>query len=125
MAEATKSTRTVTTTEESFTLTLAPAEFDWLKGVVGNTVSVNGDPGERVWAAMKSPAAVETGTYTHKGVTYDLKAEYLDTSHDVWEFTGERDSAGVPLMSCAIGGDTYENWPLTRVADHYRTLRKI
>lgn len=121
MAEVTKSTRTVTTTEETFTLTLSTEERSYLLGLLAPQPSSG--PGSALYNALLFPANGDT--YEYKGVTYDLTAEYLDTSSDAWHFTGGRGEDGVPLMSCQAGEEGYENWPLSRVADQYLTLRKI
>ena len=50
-------------------------------------------------------------------------------SDDVWYFTGERNSVGVPLVSCRLDPDDevheYANWPLTALHVHYDTLTRV
>ncbi|MFF8473863.1 phiSA1p31-related protein [Streptomyces sp. NPDC015414] len=120
MAEATQSVRTVTTEVKTFTLTLSPEEFEWLKDVVGAAPFTA--TSRSVWEAVKSPANGDV--YTYEGVSYDLTAKYLDTSGDTWEFTGARDSSGQPLLTCPGAGDGYANWSLRRLVAQYITLRK-
>ncbi|MEU4005652.1 phiSA1p31-related protein [Streptomyces albidoflavus] len=132
MAEATKTTRTVT--EETFTLTLSADEFRYLKGLVGGEHEGSGGGANgRIYAAMTrnlraNEVTPEPTTYTVWGVVYDLSAEYRDTSDDLWYFTGERNSAGVPLVSCRLDPDEvheYANWPLTALHAHYDTLTRV
>ncbi|KOG22013.1 phiSA1p31-related protein [Streptomyces viridochromogenes] len=119
MAEATKSTRTVTTTEESYTLTLTPQEYAYLTALVGDQPRGHGDGASgTIWDALLTPANGDQ--FTHNGVTYDLTAEYLDASGDRWKFTGARDSNGQPLISCLVEDSAgYQDWPLSRFVETY------
>ncbi|MCI3271044.1 phiSA1p31-related protein [Streptomyces cylindrosporus] len=119
MAEATKTTRTVTTTEERYTLDLSAQEFSYLKGVIGDLPTGDGDgASRRIWNAMQSPANGDM--FEHQGVTYDLKAEYLDASGDRWKFTGARDTSGQPLISCLVEDTSeYQDWSLSRFVETY------
>ncbi|WP_406226407.1 phiSA1p31-related protein [Streptomyces albidoflavus] len=76
--------------------------------------------GTLIWATKVGPT-----TYTVDGATYHLSAEYRDTYGDVWYFTGERNSAGVPLVSCRGSENDYVDWPLTRLHSHYDTLTRV
>jgi hypothetical protein len=119
MAEATKSTRTVTTTEESYTLTLNAAEYRYLYDLIGSQPGADGDGASRsVWGALKAPASGDH--FTCKGMAYDLTAAYLDASDDLWRFTGARDSNGEPLISCMVEDSAgYQDWPLSRFVETY------
>lgn len=130
MAEATKSTRTITTTEETFTLTLSPEEFEYLKHLIGEQPGADGNGASvRIWEALKAPTgAHDADRFTFKGVEYDLKADYRDPSGDLWRFTGARDANGEPLISCLLeDADGYYDWPLSRLVSTYsygRGLRR-
>ncbi|WP_030695065.1 phiSA1p31-related protein [Streptomyces albidoflavus] len=76
--------------------------------------------GTLIWATKVGPT-----TYTVDGTAYDLSAEYRDTSGDVWFFTGERNGAGVPLLSCRTDDDECTGWSLIRLHDFYDTLTRV
>lgn len=56
---------------------------------------------DSVYAAEveKIDSASEANTFTHDGVTYDLSAQYRDSSGYVWSFTGRRNPVGVPRIT--------------------------
>ncbi|MGV9659116.1 phiSA1p31-related protein [Streptomyces koyangensis] len=129
MAEATKTTRTVT--QDVYTLTMSPAEYDYLKTLIGDQHANDGDGASgRIWKALKAPAEAAASTYTVDGTAYDLSAEYRDAADDVWYFTGERNEDGVPLMTCrlsdrdGINPANFQDWPLTRVLAEF-TLNRL
>lgn len=64
MAEATKTTREITTTEESFTLTLSAEEFAYLRNLMGNQPGGDGNGASvRIWDAMKAPTDPASQTF--------------------------------------------------------------
>ena len=129
MAEVTTQEREVTVKETRYLLDLSADEFEFLKGLVGDTpVGDSGDASSRLWQAMKSPAQAPAApgpgvrAYVYKGAVYDLSAEYLDSSSDTWKFTGQFEADGMPLMSWtgSVEGDiTYRNRTLADVLRIY------
>ncbi|WP_432118502.1 hypothetical protein [Streptomyces sp. bgisy032] len=61
MAEVTKTTREITTTAETFTLTLSAEEFAWLKDLIGAQPAsgISRD----IWEAMKAPTDAQDQTF--------------------------------------------------------------
>ncbi|MFE1126769.1 phiSA1p31-related protein [Streptomyces albidoflavus] len=135
MAEATKTNVVRTVTEETYTLTLSADEFLYLRLLLGRqTIQAGGGANGRIYAAMTDDLVTtevtsEPTAYTVGGVVYDLSAEYRDAADDVWFFTGEWNSAGVPLVSCRLDSEDevreYTNWPLTALHAHYDTLTRV
>lgn len=127
MAEVTMQEREVTVKETRFTLDLSAEEFEFLKGLVGDTPAGDVDhASSRLWEAMKSPAQAPASpgpnAYVYRDVVYDLSAEYRDSSSDIWKFTGQFEADGMPLMSWtgASGTDTtYRNRTLADVLRMY------
>jgi len=122
MAEAIKTTREITTTEDVYTLTLSAEEHAWLVSLTGKQLYGAGDGANgRVYDALMAPTAQADDTYEYEGVTYDLKAKYRDPSGDMWAFTGAYDGSGMPLFSCTEPdvGDAYQNWTLPVLVSHY------
>jgi hypothetical protein len=130
MAEVTMQEREVTVKEKRFTLDLSAEEWEWLKDLIGGQDSTGGNgASSRIWEAMKSPAqapaAPGPNAYVYKDVVYDLSATYLDHDNDVWDFTGDHDPDGMPLMTCREHRDSYSNWRLSRVIEDFPSLHKV
>ncbi|WP_432053662.1 phiSA1p31-related protein [Streptomyces sp. bgisy022] len=46
-------------------------------------------------------------TYLHDGVVFDLAVTYTDVTGVEWQWTGDRNAAGEPLMGATMRGSSF------------------
>lgn len=84
---------------------------------------VKHETGSHLWVSEDTLTKVpEPQTFTLNGVSWDLKATYVDRDGDAWVFSGEHNDAGVPLMDSPEAGLVYRNFSLPLVLTDYGPL---
>ncbi|MFF8100088.1 phiSA1p31-related protein [Streptomyces sp. NPDC016640] len=58
-------------------------------------------------------------TYTHDGTTFDLDVPHLDVTGTEWQFIGQYNDAGEPLMGSVPHGCSMPEGPVVSLPDVY------
>lgn len=58
-------------------------------------------------------------TFTHDGTVFDLNVTYADVTGIEWEWTGEHNEQGEPLMGSVQHGTTLPGKPFVSLPDLY------
>lgn len=58
-------------------------------------------------------------TFTHDGIVFDLAVTYRDVTGVEWQWTGDRNTAGEPLMGATMSGGSFFQPGLLSLPDLY------